>query len=276
MIKKIIHIADVHIPNTEEKRPFRKMLAGLVESIRNEIKDNNPDEVRIVIVGDLVDMKIKATNEAKSMMHELFNSLNGLCKTYIVAGNHDMLENNTDRMDSITPTFEIEGAYPNIVYCDKELGYKSGFIKDNNIIFAVFSMHDSFASPGDIRELKLKNKTKKIVGLYHGDVYGSVTDSGRVSESGIDMNSFKGCDCVMAGHIHKHQNIDCNGIPLVYASSTFQKDAGEKITGHGFVVWDMKSVDYRFVEVPNDYRIYKFKISSYDDVSEDKEENTNN
>lgn len=271
MVKKIIHISDVHIPNSCDKRPFREMLGNLTKSIQDEIKDDNPDDVRIVIVGDIVDQKIKATNEAKSMMHEFFNSLDKMCKTYVVAGNHDMLENNTDRMDSLTPTFEIDGAYNNIVYCDRLLGYKSGFIHDDNITFALFSMHDSFASPGDIVSEKGNSDNSRVIGLYHGDVSGSVTDLGRVSEGGIDKVFFEGCDCVMAGHIHKRQTVMCGDVPLVYSGSVFQKDAGENITGHGFEVWDVDTMEHKHVEVPNDYRIFKFKIKSYDDVSEDKE-----
>ena len=75
----------------------------------------------------------------------------------------------------------------------------------------------------------------------------------------------------MAGHIHKHQEIKKNGIPAVYAGSLFQQDFGENTTGHGFVVWDLETMKYKFHEVPNDYKMYKFEINSYDDVKNDSE-----
>lgn len=145
MIKKIIHIADVHIPNLEDKRPYSEMLKRFLAEVYNEVKGMEQDEFRIVLVGDTFHQKIKASNEASSMFHTMLNFLNAIGKTYIVAGNHDMLENNHDRKDSITPTFEIKGAYPNITYLDKELSYKSGCLVDDNIVWVLYSMFESFA-----------------------------------------------------------------------------------------------------------------------------------
>lgn len=276
MIHKIIHIADIHIPNSQEKKPYSEMLKRMLAAIVDEIGDTDPNEVRIVVVGDTFDQKIKATNEAKSMFHEMLNYMNEIAKTYIVAGNHDMLENNTDRMDSLNPTFDISNAYENVVYLDKELGFKSGFIVDDNVVFALYSMHDSFSRPGDFDILREKvGPDKKIIGLYHGEVCGAVTDIGRVSTNGIDFSYFEGCDCVMAGHIHKFQEIKQNGIPLVYSGSVFQKDMTENTTVHGFVSWDVDTLKYKHCEVENDYRIFKFEIHDYDDIDNDIEKLVN-
>lgn len=269
MIKKIIHMADIHIPNDEKQRPYSEMLSSFLDKLyADEIQGHDPSEIRIVVVGDIFHNKIKATNEAKTIFHQMVNRMNGFCKTYIVAGNHDMLENNHDRVDSIAPTFEIDGVYPNVVYTDKELGYKSGCIVDDNVVFAVYSMHDEFARPEFLRS---QYEGKKIIGLYHGDVVGAVTDVGHVSTDGIDTSMFADCDCVMAGHIHKFQDIERDGVHIVYASSLFQQNSGENTTGHGYLVWDVDAVDYRHVEVENNYRIFKFKVGDYDAFAEDRE-----
>lgn len=270
MVKKIIQVADIHIPNSCEKRPYDKMLESFVKQLYvNEIKDNNPDEIRIVLCGDIFKGKIKATNEAKAMFHMMLNYLNEFCRTYIIAGNHDMLENNHDRMDSINPTFEIENVYENVVYLDKYLNFKSGYVEDDNIVWALFSMHDSFA-PANVEHSMYPDH--RIVGLYHGDVKGAVTDVGRMSSDGIDTSVFSECDCVMAGHIHKFQELKKDGVPIVYAGSLFQQDESENTTGHGYVVWDMENMTYKHVEVDNDYRIFKFKIDNYDAFNDDIED----
>ena len=270
MISTIFHIADLHIPNTEEKRPYMEMLKQALAEIFKETKKYEKDEIRIVLAGDIFHNKIKTTNEAKKMFHETLNYLNAIGKTIIIAGNHDMLENNHNRIDSISPTFDIKDVYPNITYADKALNYKSGYIIDENIIWALYSMYDKFAKP-NIEGLKEKYPNSKIIGLYHGDIAGAVTDVGRISENGIDTNVFKDCDCVMAGHIHKFQEIKKNGVPIVYSGSVFQQDSGENTTGHGFVVWNIETMKYKHHEVTNNYKTYKFKITSYDDVKEDTE-----
>ena len=270
MIKNIIHIADLHIPNDEKNRPYSEMIKQGLAEVLKVVKKYKDDEFRIVVAGDIFHNKIKTTNEAKRMFHATLNYLNAIGKTIIIAGNHDMLENNHNRIDSISPTFDIVDVYPNITYADKELNYKSGYIKDDNIIWALYSMYDKFAKP-NIEGLREKYPDCKIIGLYHGDIAGAVTDTGRMSESGIDTNEFKECDCVMAGHIHKFQEIKKNGVPIVYAGSMFQQDSGENTTGHGFLVWDVEKNKYKLHEVTNKYKIYKFKITSYDDVKEDTE-----
>ena len=271
MIKRIIQIADVHIPNsTTTDKPFLDMLKQLAGEIMLETKGFKKEEVRIVIVGDVFEKKIKAANESKDLFHEFLNYINAIAKTIIVAGNHDMLENNQDRMDSISPTFSIKGVYPNIVYADKVLNYKSGYIKDDNVIWVLYSMFDKFAKP-NLDNLKDENPDCKLIGLYHGDIAGAVTDIGRMSEKGINTDDFKECDCVMAGHIHKYQTIKKNGVPIVYAGSVFQKDSGENTTGHGFVIWDIETMKYSLHEVKNLYKTYKFEISSYEDVENDEE-----
>lgn len=270
MIKTIFHCADLHIPNSEEKRPYMKMIKQYLAELLEETKKCKKDEFRIVIAGDVFHNKIKTTNESKQMFHETLNYLNAIGKTIIIAGNHDMLENNHDRIDSISPTFDINNVYPNITYADKVLDYKSGYIKDDNVIWALYSIFDKYAKP-NLEGLKEKYPECKIIGLYHGDIAGAVTEVGKMCDDGIDTNVFKECDCVMAGHIHKSQKIKKNGVPLVYAGSIFQQNGGENTTGHGFLVWNTETMKYTMHEVTNNYKIYRFKITSYDDIKNDTE-----
>lgn len=270
MIKHIIHIADIHIPNSEEIKPYSKMIEQFLAELYNEVKNFNKDEFRIVLAGDIFDQKIRSSNEAKEIFHTMLNFLNAIGKTIIIAGNHDMLENNKDRKDSITPTFVIKNIYENITYLDKELDYKSGLMKDDNVIWALFSMFDKFRQP-DMNFISENYPNHKVIGLYHGDIAGAVTDIGRQMENGIDTNLFKNCDCVMAGHIHKYQTIKKNGVPIVYSGSLFQKDSGENITGHGFVIWDIEKMTYKLHEVRNDYKTYRFHIENYEDITNNEE-----
>jgi DNA repair exonuclease SbcCD nuclease subunit len=270
MIKKIIQIADIHIPNQTDKRPYDQMLKQAIAEIYKEVKKYNKDEVRIVIVGDIYHQKVKSSKEAEIMCHEMLNYFNAMCKTIVIAGNHDMLENNLDRKDALTPTFSIKGAYSNVIYADKELNYKSGYIIDDGVVWCLYSMFDMFKKP-IFDDLQKQYPNHKFVGLYHGEVVGAVTDMGRMSESGIDTNDFKGLDCVMAGHIHKNQTLKKNGIPIVYSGSLIQQDIGENIIGHGYELWDMETMQHQHVEISNDYRMFKLEVTSYDDIKNDAE-----
>lgn len=270
MIKHIIQISDIHIPNSEKHRPYGEMMEKFLVELYSKIKDYDKNEIRIVLVGDIFEHKVRTSNEAKTLFHVMLNYLNAIGNTIIIAGNHDLLENNHDKKDSISPTFEITDVYENTTYLDKELEYTSGVVVDENIVWVLYSIFDKFKCP-DTKNLKTQYPDKKIIGLYHGDVAGAVTDVGHKRENGIDTTLFSDLDCVMAGHIHKHQELKRNGVPIVYSGSLFQKDAGENITGHGFVIWDIETMTYKHYEVGNDYRIFKYKISSYEDIQENKE-----
>lgn len=270
MVKKIVHLADIHIPNDTNVKPFSDMVKRMAATVLEKIKDYPKDEVRIVISGDIFNQKIKTSNEAQSVFHELLNYFNAFCKTVIIAGNHDMLENNISKKDSITPTFEIKNVYPNITFADRDLGYKSGYLVDDGVIWVLYSIFDKFAKP-NMDNLRENYPEHKIVGLFHGEVPGAVTDTGWTSENGIDTDLFKDCDCVMAGHIHKFQEIRKNGVPIVYCGSTFQQNLGENVSGHGFLIWDLDTMEYTHYEVENDYSVYKFEVTSYEDVENNTE-----
>lgn len=271
MIKKIFAIADIHIPNSEEKVPYHEMLKQAIAEIYKATKDIPDNEFRIIIAGDIFHNKIRISNEASDTFHMMLNYLNAIGKTYIIAGNHDMLENNLDRLDSISPTFGIKDVYPNVVYLDRETEYKSGCYVDDNVIFALYSIFDGFKRPLDLDETIKDNPSNRVIGLYHGDINGSVTDLGRVSENGLPVTEFEGCNCVIAGHIHKHQELNKNGIPIVYCGSLLQQNSGENIEGHGYIKLNVDDLSYEQHDVTNNYKIYHFKINSYDDVNNDVE-----
>ena len=271
MIKKIFAIADIHIPNSEEKVPYHEMLKQAIAEIYKATKNIPNDEFRIIIAGDIFHNKIRISNEASDTFHMMLNYLNAIGKTYIIAGNHDMLENNLDRLDSISPTFGIKDVYPNVVYLDRETEYKSGCYVDDNVIFALYSIFDGFKRPLDLDEIIKDNPSNRVIGLYHGDINGSVTDLGRVSENGLPITEFEGCNCVIAGHIHKHQELNKNDIPIVYCGSLLQQNSGENIEGHGYIELNVDNLSYEQHDVTNNYKIYHFKINSYDDVNNDVE-----
>lgn len=267
MVKYIFHIADLHIPNSFDVRPYNIMVERFCEQLYNHIeelkqKGVNRSEIRICVVGDIFHNKIKISNEARMCFHYLLNKFNEYAETIIIAGNHDMLENNKDRCDSLTPTFEIKDAYNDVLYLDKELDYKSGFIIDDNIIWCLYSMFDEFAKPNS-NDLE-KDENTKVIGLYHGNIPSATTDTGRVIEDGIDMSWFDICDFVLCGHIHKHQTIKQNGIKAVYSGSVFQQNLGENLSGHGYCLWDVEEETFDFFEVDNDYRMFNAVMTSYD------------
>ena len=268
MIKYIISIADVHIPSFKGIDDVEEVLNNFIAQCKEIVEREGKDSVRIVICGDIVHNKISVTNENLLSVNKFFSELDKICKTIVVAGNHDMLMNNLDRVDSITPLFEI-GDFKNIVYLDRELGYSSGQYVDDNVIWCLYSSFSGFSTPFMGQK---KQKDKTYVGLVHADVNGATTALKHVTENGIDPKLFKGCDFVIAGHIHKFQEIKYKDIKIVYCSSLKQREFGETVSKHGFVLWDLSDKSYVFVETPNpEQGFYKFSINDIEDIENDEE-----
>ncbi len=272
MIKKIIHVSDIHIRNLtrldESKECFDRFIEECAKIIEQE---GGPEFVRICVCGDIFESHITISNEATACCLYFFRKLNELgCKVYVVAGNHDYSRGNVERLDSLSPIFAIAN-FDNIIYMDKALDYESGCIADENVVFCLFSTFSNFTRP-DIDSWKILAPQSKKVGIIHGDINGAVTYSGIKSDKGVDTNVFKGLDFVMAGHIHKFQELKKGKVKIVYSSSLIQQNFGETISGHGFVVWNVEDDTYEFRELPNEDRgFYKVELNKIDDLDEDKE-----
>lgn len=269
-IKKIIQISDIHIRKYERYEEYAEVFIKLINKINELCKGYDFNEIRIVIVGDIVHQKNNISPEMNIFLSKFLNLLNKIAKTILIAGNHDFLMNNKDRIDSLTQIIEIAN-YENIFYADKELNYESGYIEDENVCWALFSSFENFSIPPNLEQVKKNNPNIKIIGLFHGNIIGARTDIGKTIDNGVDIETFKDCDVVMAGHIHKRQEIKKNGIPIVYSGSLIQQDFGENITGHGFIEWDVDTMTYKCYDIENSYTLYKIQISSIDDIDNDTE-----
>lgn len=280
MVTKIIACSDIHIPQLKGISEIKEILSRFLTECKKIVEnEDGPENVRIVVAGDIFHNKNQITPESIMAANWFFSELDKICKTFIVIGNHDFLMNNTGRVDSLSPLFEI-GSYKQVYFLDKELGLQSGIYKDDNIAWCLYSSFTGFNTP-EIEMFReadsgTSNPADVYVGVIHGDVNGAITTTNRVTENGLDPGIFDGCDFVIAGHIHKRQEIKKNGVRIVYCSSIRQRDMGESINGHGFVLWDVEDpedIEYKYIDIPNpNGGFYKFVVNDISDIQNDKEE----
>jgi DNA repair exonuclease SbcCD nuclease subunit len=227
------------------------------------MKDKNRAEVRITLCGDIVHQKIVISNEQLMLASQFINQLSLIAPVVMIAGNHDTLENNKDRIDSLTPIISFLNG--------KEITYfkESKCSLDENIVWCPYSVFEGNIRP-NIEEAKtLHGSDKTYIGLFHAPIIGSTTDIGFKFEHGAELSLFDGLDCVMLGDIHKHQEFRFGKTIAAYSSSLIQQDYGEKITKHGYLLWDLTNKDninYKMVEIPNNNGFYKFEINSLSDI----------
>lgn len=272
MIKKIIQTSDIHIRNYRRHDEYVQQLQKFIDNCKEITSQYNEGEVRIVIAGDIVHSKTDLSPECYTLTSWFLKELDNICKTIVIAGNHDITQNFA-RLDPLSVIFSM-CKFNQTYYLDKELGYKSGVMVDDNVVWCLYSAFDDFSAPEEIKTMDKTGKT--LVALFHGDIRDSKTDAGYTSETGLDISHFDGVDMGMFGHIHKRQCIDNNGVSLAYSGSLIQQDFGEALSAHGFLVWDVENKNYEEVEIPNDnYGFFTFSITGITDLDENREVVTN-
>ena len=238
---RIYHISDIHIRLNERLEEYQQVFNNLYSFLESEKYDNK----LIVITGDLFHVKNKITPDNFVLARKFISDLSDYGEVIIIAGNHDMVEDNTNFVDSITALY-YDTKNPKIHY----LKY-SGIYTFGNIDFSVSSLYDKKFIQ---KQNHPKTNNKNInVALYHGTLNGSKNDFGKTINDKIHnrkVSDFDDFDYVLLGDIHKHQFLKEN---IAYSGSLIQQNFGENVDNHGVLVWDLIENKHRFQRIKNDY-----------------------
>ena len=272
MVKRIIHIADLHIRTIQMHELYKNQFEKLLEEISVNVlewKDENisHDEIRIVIAGDIAHQKINISNEQLLLTSWFLKELTKYGKLVIIPGNHDFLENNVQRMDSITPVVELLDN-ENITYLKDSGDYVD---TDGNIQWVVYSLYQH-----NVRPEFTKQEGLLTVGLFHGPIMGLSTDLGFEFEDAYDRLNFVGLDLLLCGDIHKRQQFTLpNGGKAIMVGSLIQQNFGETVKHHGYGIYNVETDEYTFHDLPNEQPFLHFTIKDIKDIEDGKEVHVN-
>ena len=250
-LKRIYHIADIHIRNVKRHKEFR----GVFEKMFEEIRTRGTEDSLIYLAGDIAHAKLEMSPELVKEISWLFTECSKHCKTILIAGNHDCNMNNSDRLDVLSPIVEALNL-PNFHYLkDTQIFW------EDKVAFAVYSIFDNKDNWPKADDWTMMPARKKIA-LFHGPVDHSQTDIGYVvSSRHFTTDMFDGYDLALLGDIHKRQElISPKGCKCVYAGSLVQQNFGETLDKHGFLVWDLDTMTYEEVDIQNDYGYYTMDV----------------
>jgi DNA repair exonuclease SbcCD nuclease subunit len=260
MIKIIFHIADLHIRNYNFHDQYRKIFNQMIERFKELATGYEYGEVRIVIAGDFFHQKISISNEQTMFGVWLLNKLSTIGKVILIPGNHDFLENNHGRLDSITPLV-------NLIENDDVIYYReSGVFEDDNVNWVIYSLYNHNKQP------EFENNGLRLhVGIFHGAINGCKTSSEYSIEHGYETSIFAGCDLVLCGDIHTRQILEFEGTKIYMIGSTIQQNFGEMVKEHGFGLYNVESKTYVTEDLKNDSPYLKFRITDIDDIETESE-----
>ncbi len=262
MVKKIIHIADLHIRTYQYHDMYKRQFELLLEDLKKQVLDYDYREIRVVIAGDIAHQKINISNEQMMLTSWFIKELADIIgKVVIIPGNHDFLENNVQRLDSITPVVELLN-HEDIKY------YKnSGVYEDDNINWVVYSLYEHNQKP------EYTKGEGFYVGLFHGPIQGLSTDLGFEFDNAFSPLNFVDLDLLLCGDIHKRQMFELpGGGKAVMIGSLIQQNFGETVNYHGYGMYDVETNEYTTHDIKNEQPFLHFSISDISDI-ENEEEN---
>ena len=255
-IKKIAHLADIHIRKLHRFVEYRDVFNRLYK----KLEDVKPD--MIYIGGDVVHGKLDTSPEEIRMLADFFLNLSKICTTVVIPGNHDCNLNNKSREDVLSPVVDlVQKINPNLLYWKKTGVYELGGCQ-----FGLLSVFDiTKDNKPNVRNLpKAKNiKGKNKIALYHGSVGTFEVDTGlKMSDDSIGVQDFNGYDMVLLGDIHKRQFLNKEET-IAYCGSLIQQNFAEA-PEHGFLLWDVEKRNSEFIQIENDYGYKTIRVEDGD------------
>lgn len=254
-IHTIFHLSDIHIRlyhrlDDEYEHVFQQMYRLLEESRQKD------ETCLIVLTGDILHHKNDLSPECILTTLKFLNTLSSYYPTLFIAGNHDTLLNNLNRIDSLSAIL-AENHNINLHY----LKY-SGWYRYANVVFGVSSLLDEKMTLA--KDLDGCPPSWKKIALYHGGVGRFSTNKGFVME-GIPMSTFDGYDMVMLGDIHLHQYLDKQK-RIAYAGSMIAQNFGETDPDHGVLKWDVETGASSLIVLDNPYRYCEAHLKNSDNT----------
>lgn len=247
-LQAVVHMADIHIRLFRRHDEYRQVFDNLCADLKERVTYGLKDFV-IVIAGDILHAKTDMSPEMVDFTSGFLSNMADIAPTIIIAGNHDLNLSNLNRMDSLTPIVN-NLQHPNLYYLKH-----SSVVTVADTDFAVLSILDPQDQWPKYTDCMSTNK----VALYHGPVYGAVTDVNyTITSRYTQVDTFTGYDMVMLGDIHRTQTLQeydsTEQRPAIaYPGSLIQQNHGETLDGHGWCLWDIPSRTFEFVSLHNDF-----------------------
>ncbi len=244
----IYHISDIHIRPLDRHDEYKIVFNNLYNFLKSE---DSIDQSLIVITGDVFEEKDRLKSDTVVFVQDFLKDLSNIMPVIIIAGNHDIIENNPERIDNLYAVcYSLQNN--NIHYLRE-----SGVYIFGDISFVVSSLVDmKFIK---IDEVDPNDNNIKIA-LYHGMLSGDSTRSRNIQD-------FRGYNYVLLGDIHERQIINKN---IGYPGSLIQQNHGEELEIHGLLKWNLLNGTVKEYNIDNSYGFIRIKIENDSIIIPDK------
>lgn len=212
------------------------------------LKKNVKKNDILIQLGDVFDNRQSLNIKIMHKAVQIFKEISEIIPTYIICGNHDIYEKNSNEISSI----DVLNGIPNlhIFKQDQLIESKNGF----KFLLMPWQKDDKF-------ELETLSKYDFPINLCfsHSELQGALLTKNQLNEHGNSITAFKNFNKVYSGHIHFGQKIgNFNFVGTPYELT--RNDIGNK---KGFYIYDVKKDSDVFIENNISPKFKILKLSDY-------------
>lgn len=285
------HLSDIHIRLHHRHEEYQQVFSRVYEHIRLYQTQFPSHEIWIVITGDIFHHKVEFSPESLVLGIEFLRKLGELAPTIVIAGNHDMLQRNRDRLDNLSALFH-ERDISNVFYFKysgrylwKERPQIEWYVHSLLSFPSSSSEGLSFLEESDwdyVPSLELSSSSSFStcrIGLYHGGVGRFRLQNRFEMEGEHSLCVFEKYNITMLGDIHFPQYLNSKK-NIAYAGSLLSQNAGEGSYLHGYICWTCSfssssltsptispTISSQFIEVPNPFAYMDCQLDWKDNLS---------
>lgn len=265
-VRKIFHLSDLHIRTGDKSQCRFDEYTTVFKNTLTRIECQLTTDSVIILTGDIFHNKSKVEASGIVLFYGFMSALAKLAPVYIIQGNHDYRQDQTDTPDLISALL-YDQTIPNVCYLDNTGQYLAG-----DVGFGLVSVRDTLI-PGDtsgqVDELPdfpdpttFPSMINHKVALFHGTINNCTLQNYMKSPTGYPIKWFAGYDIACLGDVHLqqvHGEWKQGNLKWGYPGSLVQQDFGEPIIDHGFLIWDLEEKSVYAENVLNNTGFMKIK-----------------
>lgn len=230
---KIAIIADTHFGATSEPFAFLDHQKLFYDTVFFPTLEKYKIDT-VVHLGDLVDKrKFIDFKISMRMREEFLDRLVGK-DVYIIGGNHDMYNNNTNKINAFN---ELLTRYDFKIYTRTQ----EVQIGNESILFVPWINDENEEKSAD-----LIRRTRCDLLFGHLEIQGFEMTRSQICENGIAPSMFENFSMVFTGHFHR-KSVKNN---IYYLGSPFQMTWDDYGDARGFHIFDLETRELTFIENP--------------------------
>jgi len=256
MSNKVCLVADVHLGVRKNKDIFMEsQMRFFTDVLVPYLRENNIDT--IAILGDLFDNRNALNVMVKNEAFKLFDEILKDFTIYLLVGNHDSYFNSSIDVNSL----KFFGKFSNVILVEKNDVYELGDTVKKNV-YMVPWVTDNNKFYQDIQT----NSEKCDLCFGHFNITGGRMNKVKCSDNGFQKDTFKSFSKVFTGHFHSRSSQSTGDCEIVYVGSPYQFNRGDMDEDRGFVILDLETNDYEYIN--NDKSLKFVKVSYPDKLDE--------